>query len=71
MEDLKGIAQFTGQLLRPSALLANVLFKEEEISAMDAALQTAGVQMPKFGKIGGLLSKELGADEASSTNTSP
>ncbi len=51
MKDLKGIATFT----------------EEEISAMDAELAKAGVQMPKFGKIGGILAKEIGADAAAST----
>ena len=50
IQDLKGIAQFT----------------EEEISAMDSELAKAGVQMPKFGKIGGILAKEIGADAAAS-----
>eukprot|EP00054_Salpingoeca_dolichothecata_P008119 m.46389 g.46389 ORF g.46389 m.46389 type:complete len:1559 (-) comp17519_c0_seq1:93-4769(-) len=48
MEDLHGVAQFT----------------EEEISAMDKELERLGVQMPKFNKIGGLLAKEVGEDEA-------
>eukprot|EP00052_Salpingoeca_macrocollata_P027179 m.257054 g.257054 ORF g.257054 m.257054 type:complete len:1548 (+) comp22704_c2_seq1:460-5103(+) len=48
IEDLHGIAQFT----------------EEEISAIDKELQKSGVQMPKFGKIGGILAKELGEDDA-------
>eukprot|EP00049_Salpingoeca_infusionum_P017332 m.352578 g.352578 ORF g.352578 m.352578 type:complete len:1576 (+) comp16555_c0_seq1:753-5480(+) len=48
MEDLHGVAEFT----------------EEELSAMEAELQKAGVQMPKFGKIGGILAKELGEDDA-------
>eukprot|EP00040_Diaphanoeca_grandis_P039719 m.259908 g.259908 ORF g.259908 m.259908 type:complete len:2047 (+) comp38877_c0_seq1:133-6273(+) len=48
MEDLHGVAQFT----------------EEEISQMDAALTDAGVQMPQFGKIGGVLATEIGADDA-------
>jgi hypothetical protein len=43
IEDLHGIAQFT----------------EEEISAIDKELQKSGVQMPKFGKIGGILAKEV------------
>ena len=29
-------------------------------------LHKAGVQMPKFGKIGGILAKELGEDDAAS-----
>lgn len=49
MEDLNGVAVFT----------------EEEISAMDAELGKAGIQMPKFGKIGGILMKEIGTDAAS------
>jgi Ras GTPase-activating-like protein IQGAP2/3 len=48
IEDLHGIAQFT----------------EEEISAIDKELQKSGVQMPKFGKIGGILAKEMGEDDA-------
>eukprot|EP00041_Stephanoeca_diplocostata_P037701 m.1438242 g.1438242 ORF g.1438242 m.1438242 type:complete len:2086 (+) comp25089_c0_seq3:340-6597(+) len=48
MEDLTGKAQFT----------------EEEISAMDGALKEAGVQMPQFGKIGGMLAAEIGEDAA-------
>ncbi|EGD72352.1 hypothetical protein PTSG_00372 [Salpingoeca rosetta] len=48
MEDLHGVAEFT----------------EEELSAMEQELQKAGVQMPKFGKIGGILAKELGEDDA-------
>jgi hypothetical protein len=31
---------------------------------MELALNQAGVQMPKFGKIGGILAKELGNDVA-------
>lgn len=50
MEDLHGVAKFT----------------EEELSAMEQELQKAGVQMPAFGKIGGVLAKEMGGDEASS-----
>jgi len=48
MEDLTGKAKFT----------------EEEISAMDAALSEAGIQMPQFGKIGGVLAAEIGEDAA-------
>eukprot|EP00051_Salpingoeca_urceolata_P027446 m.481504 g.481504 ORF g.481504 m.481504 type:complete len:1546 (+) comp22194_c0_seq1:411-5048(+) len=48
IEDLHGIAQFT----------------EEELSSMDKALRESGVQMPTFGKIGGILAKELGDDDA-------
>jgi len=48
MEDLTGKASFT----------------EEEISAMDAALADAGIQMPQFGKIGGMLAAEIGEDAA-------
>jgi hypothetical protein len=55
MEDLHGVAEFT----------------EEELSAMEQELQKAGVQMPSFGKIGGVLAKELGEDEASSESSPP
>ena len=48
MEDLNGVAKFT----------------EEEISAMDSALSVAGIQMPQFGKIGGILAGEIGEDAA-------
>lgn len=48
MEDLTGKATFTA----------------EEISAMDAALADAGIQMPQFGKIGGMLAAEVGEDAA-------
>jgi hypothetical protein len=50
MEDLQGVAQFT----------------EAELTAMEQELQKAGVQMPAFNKIGGVLAKELGQDEAAS-----
>lgn len=50
MEDLHGVAEFT----------------EEQLSAMEQELQKAGVQMPAFGKIGGMLAKEMGGDEAAS-----
>jgi hypothetical protein len=86
MEDLQGVAQFTGEV--PQALgkrtetkamqwcgrflnqpVCCVYFSplpEEELTAMELELQKAGVQMPKFGKIGGVLSKELGNDDAAS-----
>jgi Ras GTPase-activating-like protein IQGAP2/3 len=50
IEDLHGVVQFT----------------EEELTAMEAELQKLGVQMPKFGKIGGILAAEMGVDEAAS-----
>ena len=48
IQDLHGIAEFT----------------EEEISAMQKALEQYGIQMPHFGKIGGILAKEMSVDEA-------
>lgn len=48
IQDLHGIAEFT----------------EEEISAMQRELEKYGIQMPAFGKIGGLLASELSVDEA-------
>ena len=48
IQDLHGIAEFT----------------EEEISAMQRELEKYGIQMPAFGKIGGLLANELSVDEA-------
>ena len=37
---------------------------EEEISAMRAELDKYGIQMPAFGKIGGILANEMPVDEA-------
>ena len=37
---------------------------EEEITAMQAELDKYGIQMPAFGKIGGILANELSVDEA-------
>ena len=37
---------------------------EEEISAMRAELDKYGIQMPAFGKIGGILATEMPVDEA-------
>jgi hypothetical protein len=48
IQDLHGIAEFT----------------QEEISAMQVELEKYGIQMPAFGKIGGLLASELSVDEA-------
>ena len=39
---------------------------EEEISEMAKALEKYGIQMPHFGKIGGILANEMGYDEAAS-----
>lgn len=47
IEDLVGTAQFT----------------EEEISAMKKELDKYGIQMPAFGKIGGILASEMPVDE--------
>lgn len=33
---------------------------EEEISAMKSELEKYGIQMPSFGKIGGILANEVG-----------
>ena len=35
-------------------------FTEEEINAMKQALDKYGIQMPAFGKIGGILAGEVG-----------
>lgn len=48
IENLLGIAEFT----------------EEEISEMTRALQDYGISIPAFNKIGGILEKEIGVDEA-------
>lgn len=48
IENLLGIAEFT----------------EEEISEMGRALEQYGISIPAFNKIGGILEKELGVDEA-------
>lgn len=40
------------------------MFLEEEISAMRAELDKYGIQMPAFGKIGGILANEMPVDEA-------
>ncbi|XP_065909989.1 ras GTPase-activating-like protein IQGAP1 [Dysidea avara] len=47
IQDLVGTAQFT----------------EEEISAMKKELDKYGIQMPAFGKIGGILANEMPVDE--------
>ena len=39
---------------------------EEEISEMAKALEKYGIQMPSFGKIGGILASEIQYDEAAS-----
>lgn len=48
IENLLGIAEFT----------------EEEISEMRRALEDYGISIPAFNKIGGILEKEIGVDEA-------
>ena len=48
IENLLGIAEFT----------------EEEITEMTRALQDYGISIPAFNKIGGILEKEIGVDEA-------
>lgn len=48
IENLLGIAEFT----------------EEEITEMGRALEQYGISIPAFNKIGGILEKELGVDEA-------
>lgn len=39
-------------------------FSEEEINNMKLELDKYGIQMPSFGKIGGLLANELSVDQA-------
>ncbi|XP_060116396.1 ras GTPase-activating-like protein IQGAP1 [Heteronotia binoei] len=45
-------------------LYGKVDFTEEEISNMRSELEKYGIQMPAFGKIGGILANELSVDEA-------
>ncbi|XP_060611464.2 ras GTPase-activating-like protein IQGAP1 [Anolis sagrei] len=45
-------------------LYGKVDFTEEEISNMRSELDKYGIQMPAFGKIGGILANELSVDEA-------
>eukprot|EP00124_Ichthyophonus_hoferi_P000274 Ihof_evm30s9 gene=Ihof_evmTU30s9 len=45
-------------------LVGKVQFTEAEISTMQSALQQYGVAMPHFGKIAGVLAKELSATDA-------
>uniref|UniRef100_A0A670KGI8 IQ motif containing GTPase activating protein 1 n=1 Tax=Podarcis muralis TaxID=64176 RepID=A0A670KGI8_PODMU len=45
-------------------LYGKVDFTEEEISNMRLELEKYGIQMPAFGKIGGILANELSVDEA-------
>ena len=40
-------------------MLHKLTAPEEEIHAMDQELEKAGVQMPTFGAIGGVLAKEV------------
>ncbi|KAL5481649.1 hypothetical protein EMCRGX_G021851 [Ephydatia muelleri] len=44
-------------------LLGTATFTEEEISAMKTELDKYGIQMPHFGKIGGILANEMPVDE--------
>jgi hypothetical protein len=37
---------------------------EEEISTMKLELEKYGINMPSFGKIGGILANEMSVDEA-------
>ena len=39
---------------------------DEEISEMAKALEKYGIQLPHFGKIGGILASEIAYDEAAS-----
>jgi hypothetical protein len=45
-------------------LLGTATFTEEEISAMKLALEKYGINLPSFGKIGGILANEMSVDEA-------
>lgn len=45
-------------------LVGTVTFTEEEISAMKRELDKYGINMPSFGKIGGILANEMSVDEA-------
>jgi Ras GTPase-activating-like protein IQGAP1 len=45
-------------------LLGTATFTEEEISAMKLALEKYGINLPSFGKIGGILANQLSVDEA-------
>eukprot|EP00127_Corallochytrium_limacisporum_P003830 Clim_evm44s153 gene=Clim_evmTU44s153 len=45
-------------------LVGKAQFTEEELSAMQQELNRLGVNMPAFGKIGGVLAKELGQNDA-------
>ncbi|XP_066538517.1 ras GTPase-activating-like protein IQGAP3 isoform X2 [Hoplias malabaricus] len=45
-------------------LCGKVKFTEEEINNMKLELDKYGIQMPAFGKIGGILANELSVDEA-------
>lgn len=40
------------------------VFTAEEIDNMKSELEKYGIQMPAFGKIGGILASELSVDEA-------
>lgn len=45
-------------------LYGKINFTEEEISNMRLELEKYGIQMPSFGKIGGILANELSVDDA-------
>ncbi|XP_033108850.1 ras GTPase-activating-like protein IQGAP1 isoform X3 [Anneissia japonica] len=45
-------------------LYGKVDFTEEEISIMQMELEKYGIQMPSFGKIGGILAENMSVDEA-------
>ncbi|KAM4748418.1 ras GTPase-activating-like protein IQGAP1 [Rhinophrynus dorsalis] len=45
-------------------LYGKVEFTEEQINFMKSELEKYGIQMPAFGKIGGILASELSVDEA-------
>lgn len=68
----KYLAAFTwyfkkGRWAYPGAhllVLFHCAIPEEEISNMRLELEKYGIQMPAFGKIGGILANELSVDEA-------
>ena len=44
--------------------MSNLKFSAEEINAMKLALDKYGIQMPHFGKIGGILANEMSDNDA-------
>ena len=45
-------------------LMGKAIFTEEQISAMKSALDSYGIPMPQFKRIGGILAEEMPVDEA-------